>query len=767
MEIKRGYYSFVSLFIGDLCHWLNFATLPDVANQYRLRGLILLGMLAILALVAMVWPRQSMAVTYTGFAQIDGPLQLELWATPAVVTPGNTLSLQARLVNQMADMQMPMVELHLPPGVQLQSRTLPSGVTLNLQTGALNWLPVVSGQGGMADLNLALRVETADIQQPEQVFTAVLYSSPTNTSHTEATIWIGIPPQIDAVTHLAQIPVGQPVQLRPDLSGSGPFTQAWLLGDGRRVDVNDPVVVYPHTGLYQLTLTAANPLQAVFQTQVVSVVPHPAAQFMAEDWEVMANQPVHFMNQSGGQPPLTYFWEFGDGTVSDQPDPAHAYALAGVYQVHLSVENAFGRSEAYGTVTVGELPIADLVVPLSVPAGQPLAAQGYGDDSVQRFTWDMGDGRMLEGESVMHTYRQPGDFYVLMTAVNPFGSTQVGRWVHVEAGIWHTYLPTILYSLPLVAESDPALNLPDIELTAPFVMTPLDLPPDLPPAVQLFYTLNEARRQFDLPPLNLVYELNIAAQGHTDDMSTYESPGHIGSDGSNPAERLLRAGYLRGYAGETTAWGFEYAYQAVEFWINSPAHRRIVLNENVTDVGVGFTVNGAAANVWYWTAEFGNGAATAPAPVIRLQQPVAAWESLQTTAVSYTWNWPRPLNAGESFNLLLVSERGTQVVGTAVSPLRGTQYGLTLTPYNLNLLPGSYQWQVRLQNGATVLAESEYRLLTVQLDPNLPTPTPVVTPIPLPTMPIVTPTPTPTPLPWVETPEPTEPPLPTFPTATP
>ncbi|MCA9977406.1 MAG: PKD domain-containing protein [Anaerolineales bacterium] len=723
------------------------------------------------------WQTQAASIpAYTGYARLDGPISLELSASPAVVTPGDNVTLFVRLTNNTGTTATPAISLYLPASLHLQTAVLPMGATFNIQTRVLTWLPVFAADEGVQEITLPLRVETADLQQPEQMVTAVLQThhetavAETASTQLEMPIWIGIAPQINSVTDLVQVPLGQPVQLQANISGSGPVSQVWYLGDGRRVEVNDPTVAYSLAGVYQITLEVTNPLQTVSRTHILTVVPHPSAQFVADDWSVGVGQPVTFLNQSGGQSPLSYSWDFGDGQTSDQPSPTHSYTLPGTYQVHMTIRNDFGEAEAFGMVTVGMPPQADMSLADSVPAGQPLYGQAFGDDSVTGYVWEMGDGRIYEGPSVTHSYRQMGDFYVLLTALNEFGNTQVGRWVHVDPGVLLTYLPLVLRENVVgetaVEDVLAGLDLEPVELSEPFVMEPVDLPANLTQAEQLYYYINLARQQFDLPPLNQVYTLNIAAQQHTDDMSIFAYTAHMGADGSYPAERLLTAGYAQGYAGEATAWGFEHPYEAVEFWVNSPAHRRIILNRFATDVGVGYTVNFTAPNVWYWTAEFGDTYGVPLSPVVRLQESTIMSPTV-TTPVEYRWNWPLPLQSGQEFVLYFYQGRQAVRMASATQPALGSLYALPFAAYDVAVEPGEYQWQIKLQQGQTVLAESALSSIVLLPDLNLPTPTPEVTAtVPAPT---VTPTPTTPSGPiWpTETPRPTLPPPPVFPTATP
>jgi hypothetical protein len=386
----------------------------------------------------------------------------------------------------------------------------------------------------------------------------------------------------------------------------------------------------------------------------------------------------------------------GDGTILQGPDPAHTYQTPGVYAIHLTVENQYGRSEAYAVVTIGEPPIADMEIDPSAGSYEPVVGQAYGDDTVLRYRWDMGDGRFYEGERVTHQYSRSGNYYVVMTASNEFGDTQIGRWVRIDQGTTYLFLPLIMQDEVIESEADPfALDLAPVPLDAPF-RTAVSEAELLPPTERLLFYINEARSRFDLPPLAYNGNLSAAAQHHAADMARFAYTGHtVGMARCRP-NAFCAFDYGAGYAGEATAWGFEHAYEAVEFWINSDPHRPIILNQFANEVGVGYTADFNAPNVWYWTAEFGNSFAAPPAPLLRLGQPVAGSEALITADLTYSWNWPTPLAANEQFVLYLYTGRDVLAVGRTSQPTLGTRYTLPLNAYDWVTQPDEYSWRVRL-----------------------------------------------------------------------
>lgn len=701
--------------------------------------------------------RQSLAfsppISAFGNGEINGPVSLRITTNPTIVQPGEEFDLQLTLVNATRSTYTPAIKIELPSTVELATTTLPSGMTVNYQSGHLDWLPLISGSNGRLTYSLRVRAMSANIQQPEQAVRATM-SIDDQSLAVESRFWLGTAPFIETIRLPAEVAIGQPVQLRAEIMGSGPFTQRWQLSDGRTLDVNDPEVLFSTAGEVEVTLTAVNPLSSASRTRTIRVVPKPSAQFILSDFTVGQNQPVEFINQSGGLGPLQTIWEFGDGSSSTATKPAHTYAEPGVYQVRLTVVNQYGRSEAYGSVTVGAAPAIELNLPERVAAGQPIQGSASGDDSITRYQWDFGDGQMVDGRRISSTFNSTGDYYVTLTAFNEFGQTSVGQWVTVEPGNLLTYLPRVLQTDPqdvtVVSVARPVVQggagegLPDVPLDEPFVMTPLDLPASMTMTEQLFVYVNEARRQFGLRPLTEVPTLSAAAQEHVIDMARNKYTGHIGSDGSAPIERFVQFQYSGGYAGEATAWGFEHPYQAVEFWVNSPGHRKIILNEFATDLGVGYTVDLRSPSVWYWTTEYGNRFELAYTPTIRIQEPLGGTESrLNSELMEYGWVWPVPLAENQQFDVYAAIGDEPLLLGQVTQPRRGIYYALNSDWMSLTHEVGDVRWWVELTADQQPIASSEPNNLTFVHDELLPTVTPTAVPTqpPTPVLPTATPTP--------------------------
>lgn len=745
------------------------------------RVLSVLAVLAVFAAIAFMqrdYAELTMAASYTGTATIEGPIRLDLVVSPPVGSPRDTMQLHIRVTNNSPTFTSPQIELQLPDSLRLGRGQLPTGMTANMNANTLQWLPVVPANASREEI-FALKVSSADLTHPEQQVVMRLRTD-SGEQTASALLWIGVPPRIMALDNQTHVSVGEPLSLGATIQGPGPFSETWDLGDGRRVVVNSPTVVFPTTGVFPVKVTVKNPVGEATYSTKITVVPHASADFVADDNTPAVGQSIVFSNVGGGQSPVDYWWDFGDGTVSNEAKPAHRFEAPGSYTVRLIAQNAFGLAETYQTLTVGIPPSAEIAVAESAPAGAQFSgevAMSEGIDTSTQFSWDMGDGRRYESSKINHVFRRSGDYYVTMTASNEFGETKIGKWVHIDQGVLQVYMPMIsnfsvsargssVDSIPQLANTSAA----DIPIDGAFVMEPIEFSAARIPSERLLTYINEARRQFDLPELSVSPVLSAAAQKHTADMAAAKHNQHTGSDGSMPPERLQFFGYENGYAGEATAWGFADPRQAVEFWVNSPGHRPIVLNRYATEVGLGYTVDYTAPSVWYWTAEFGNGTSLAEPPLLRIHTPATGHEMLNSGSVVFAWNWAKPLAAEEQFTIYLQGQNGLTPIGSVSKPAQGIQYRFNFEPLELPGAVGEFDWVVKLETkqGAEILS-SEVRQLSIGLDPNLPTPTPTptVAPTQAPTLvaPTIMPTYAATDVP--PTPVPTATPLPILVTATP
>jgi len=117
---------------------------------------------------------------------------------------------------------------------------------------------------------------------------------------------------------------------------------------------------------------------------------------------------------------------------------------------------------------------------------------------------------------------------------------------------------------------------------------------------EVFQLLNEERVGAGLKPLNLNTALMSSATDKADDMITNNYFAHKSLDGRMPWDWVSRRNYPYLFIGENLGMNFSSAESVNQALMNSPSHKKNILNEKYTDVGVVVrkgAINGKETNV--------------------------------------------------------------------------------------------------------------------------------------------------------------------------
>ena len=106
------------------------------------------------------------------------------------------------------------------------------------------------------------------------------------------------------------------------------------------------------------------------------------------------------------------------------------------------------------------------------------------------------------------------------------------------------------------------------------------------------------------PPLGTSQLLDDAAAGHARNMARKKFFDHRGADGSQPKDRVIRAGYQPRLTGENIALGPESAEEVVAGWLASPGHCANIMETRFQHIGVGLAVGRGRGKI-YWVQNFG------------------------------------------------------------------------------------------------------------------------------------------------------------------
>ena len=171
---------------------------------------------------------------------------------------------------------------------------------------------------------------------------------------------------------------------------------------------------------------------------------------------------------TGGSPPYSYSWGFGDGGTSTAASPSHAFVTAGTFPVVLTVTDSVAAiSRGFVNVTVSAPPALSSTSsgsPLSgtVPLRVTFSSDGSGGVTPYGYHWILGDGAISSARNLSHTYNATGVFQVKMTVSDALSQTST-RWINV------TVNPAV--PLTVTAIASPLAGL--VPLIVKFNATPL------------------------------------------------------------------------------------------------------------------------------------------------------------------------------------------------------------------------------------------------------------------------------------------------------
>ena len=119
-------------------------------------------------------------------------------------------------------------------------------------------------------------------------------------------------------------------------------TYNWDFGDGTQTTVRNPSHTYTEPGNYTVSLMVPGPDgKQSNASAIIRVYSLPEASFSASPQVVyVPDDKVHFINRSTDA--TKYYWEFGDGSTSEEKNPSYVYTDPGLYTVSLSVWNEHG-----------------------------------------------------------------------------------------------------------------------------------------------------------------------------------------------------------------------------------------------------------------------------------------------------------------------------------------------------------------------------------------------------------------------------------------
>lgn len=196
------------------------------------------------------------------------------------------------------------------------------------------------------------------------------------------------------------------------------LSYTWNFGDGAQSDQANPLHEYSEAGSYFVCLdatTICGTTQVCQQINLTCLAPQAAFIHSSNDLQ------ISFTDASSNFPE-GWTWTFGDGNSATSQNPAYEYSQPGTYQVCLQVTNICGQNQVCEMITVScSNPEANFT---NQTSELTLTLQDISTNQPDQWLWTFGDGSSSFVQNPQHTYTEPGNYLVCLTAFNSCGSDQ-------------------------------------------------------------------------------------------------------------------------------------------------------------------------------------------------------------------------------------------------------------------------------------------------------------------------------------------------------
>lgn len=209
-------------------------------------------------------------------------------------------------------------------------------------------------------------------------------------------------------------------------STGAPDACFWDFGNGTRDSTCRNVFVQKYvadttTLQYLIKLEVSNLCGVSMDTfQLTVTSPGVQAFFSLDDYNICPNKPIQFRDASTPLPGRV-FWKFGDGGVSQDPNPTYVYRDPDTtLTVTLIARTGCGYDSLSRKVNIQSLPDVNFATERYACEGQPTQFLNRSDERAA-FRWDFGDGQIDSvSYSPQHSYQSGGNMLDVSLTIKDF-----------------------------------------------------------------------------------------------------------------------------------------------------------------------------------------------------------------------------------------------------------------------------------------------------------------------------------------------------------
>lgn len=216
----------------------------------------------------------------------------------------------------------------------------------------------------------------------------------------------------------------------PSVTNGNPVW-AWSFGDGSMGStMQAPTHVYPGYTSYDVTLTATTDDGCTYSfDSTITVERSYVADFEYDPIPACPNVPIQFSDISPGSAD-TWFWDFGDGSISADQNPTHVFLEPGTYPVKLIIADNASVPPCSDSVTIDVVVNDDSQAAFQIDvdqicAGEPVTFEDLTSGNPIAWNWRFGDGTIDSAQSPTHVFDSTGVYEVELLVNNGCGDDSV------------------------------------------------------------------------------------------------------------------------------------------------------------------------------------------------------------------------------------------------------------------------------------------------------------------------------------------------------
>ena len=244
-------------------------------------------------------------------------------------------------------------------------------------------------------------------------------------------------------------------------AGAGNANTSWLwdFGNGNTSTQQNPTTTYSIAGAYTVTLSVTNDKgcsKILSKPNYINANAGPHASF-THTQPAVCRPPasISFANGSTGTGPLTFSWDFGDGSpISTLSNPTHIYNTTGSFIVTLVVTNSAGCTDTVHTsspIVIGGT-VTEFSGPDSICVNVSAAFTNTSAPAPDTALWNFGDGGTANSLNAAHVYITAGVYTVKLYNTYSNCADSVSKTIRVNAN------PVPDFTAPVTTKCQPPLT---------------------------------------------------------------------------------------------------------------------------------------------------------------------------------------------------------------------------------------------------------------------------------------------------------------------